>query len=292
MSGPARRQHAPAQGAPPETLSSPVDWSVPWLAPWRGIGERVANRAAAGHGVAAALNAELARQPVQLAAGSLVFVPQADLPAGVPYEAHIAATARVPTRDNLHDLFNGLAWLHHPRLKRRLNECQAEALRRDGVGASRGPLRDALTLFDENGAWVQLPPALADAWQRRDWTTLFVHRRADWAAARVTLFGHALLDKLTAPRKAITAHAWALPVDCPPSEADTWFGRRLDGGLSPHHPLVVLGVPGWWAPNADPAFYADPAVFRPPVHARGTALAGASAKAVRGDPNGRGPATR
>ncbi|EGD03465.1 hypothetical protein B1M_16340, partial [Burkholderia sp. TJI49] len=27
-------------------------------------------------------------------------------------------------------------------------------------------------------------------------------------------------------------------------------------------PLPVLGVPGWWAANADPAFYADPAVFR------------------------------
>lgn len=292
MTGPARRGLTPDRGESPGTWLPPVDWSAPWLAPWREVGERVATRAATGGGVAAALNAELVRQPVVLAAGALVFVPQADLPAGVPYEAHIAATARVPTRDNLHDLFNGLAWLHHPRLKRRLNEGQAEALRRDGVGPARGPLRDGLTLFDENGAWVQLPAALAEAWQRRDWTSLFVRRRADWAAARVTLFGHALLDKLTAPRKAITAHAWALPVDCPPSEADAWFAHQLDRGLPPHHPLVVLGVPGWWAPNADPAFYADPAVFRPSVQRHGTALAGASAEAVRGDPNGRGPATR
>ncbi|HMM24565.1 MAG TPA: DUF3025 domain-containing protein [Pseudoxanthomonas mexicana] len=29
-------------------------------------------------------------------------------------------------------------------------------------------------------------------------------------------------------------------------------------------PLPVLGVPGWWDGNADPAFYADAAVFRPP----------------------------
>jgi len=28
------------------------------------------------------------------------------------------------------------------------------------------------------------------------------------------------------------------------------------------HPLPLLGVPGWWPANADPAFYDDPAVFR------------------------------
>lgn len=32
----------------------------------------------------------------------------------------------------------------------------------------------------------------------------------------------------------------------------------------PFAPLPVLGVPGWWAANAEPGFYADPAVFRAP----------------------------
>jgi hypothetical protein len=35
--------------------------------------------------------------------------------------------------------------------------------------------------------------------------------------------------------------------------------------------LPVLGVPGWWAANEDPAFYADSTVFRAP---RGGAAAG------------------
>ena len=28
--------------------------------------------------------------------------------------------------------------------------------------------------------------------------------------------------------------------------------------------MLVLGIPGWWAANEDPAFYADAKVFRPP----------------------------
>ncbi|WP_146608015.1 DUF3025 domain-containing protein, partial [Burkholderia multivorans] len=40
----------------------------------------------------------------------LRFVPQAELPPGIAYETHIAATGRVPTRHNLHDFFNALVW--------------------------------------------------------------------------------------------------------------------------------------------------------------------------------------
>lgn len=240
----------------------PIDWSAPWLAPWRERGQRVA-AGAARTSVAEALNAELAQQPIALDAGPLRFVPQADLPPGVPYEAHIAATACVPTRELLHDLFNGLAWLHHPRLKRHLNQRQAEALQRDGVGPARGVLRDALTLFDENGAWVQLPPRLAEAWRQHDWETLFVRHRADWATVRVHLFGHALLDKLTTPRKPITAHARLLPPGLPADAAEAWLCDCLDEAPAQRLPLIVLGVPGWWPPNADPGFYRDAAVFRP-----------------------------
>lgn len=241
-----------------------IDWKQAWLQPWRALGERVAARHHAGCSVPEALNAELRLRPVRLAAGALSFVPQAALPAGTAYVAHIAATAEVPTRDNLHDFFNGLAWLHHPQLKRRLNEAQASELhRRGGAGGVRGALRDALTLFDENAAWVQLPAPLVEAWQAQDWRTLFVQRRADWAGARITLFGHALLDKLTQPRKAITAHGWALPPGLAPAEAEAWWCEHLEAALPHRHPLVVLGVPGWWPANAAPGFYDDVAVFRP-----------------------------
>ena len=42
-----------------------------------------------------------------------LFVPADLVPPGVAYEAHIACTAQVPTRDNAHDLLNGLVCIVH-----------------------------------------------------------------------------------------------------------------------------------------------------------------------------------
>jgi hypothetical protein len=224
-----------------------VDWARPWLAPYRAEGEAACAALEAGDSVAGALN----RHPTTtLAAGRLRFAAAGELPAGQAYEAYIHATARVPTRDNLHDLFNGLVWLRFPRLKRRLNELQAAEIGRAGIGATRGALRDALTLFDENAALWQAPPELAQALRGRDWHALFVGRRALWRDARTWLFGHALLEKLCRPRPAITAHAWWVP---PGGEVEA----------QPHLPLPVLGVPGWWPDNERAGFYADRSVFRP-----------------------------
>ena len=242
-----------------------IDWSRPWLAPYRACGMRVMQCIAAGASVAEALNRQPEAAPLALDAGPLRFVPQAELPPGTAYEAHIAATARVPTRDNRHDLFNGLVWLTRPRLKRELNRLQAAGLQAGGVGPTRGALRDALTLFDENAAWLQGPAAVADALRRRDWDALFQQHRAAWADARLHVFGHALLDKLCHPRKPITAHVWLVPGD-DDAQAESWLAEQLarsDPARRDHHPLPVLGVPGWWAANAAPGFYADPGVFRP-----------------------------
>lgn len=242
-----------------------IDWSRPWLAPWRERGRVLAAQAGRA-GLVDALNAATT-DALRLSAGRLRFVDQRVLPAGEPYEAFIARTACVPTRPNLHDFFNGLAWLAHPALKRRLNELQAEQLAGAPPGAARGAVRDALTLLDENGALLQAPPPLVDALLRRDWRALFVTRRAHWADARLELFGHALLEKLIQPRKPITAHVWLLarPVADP--------GCALNGlaaaltpralGARPYLSLPVLGVPGWWAENEAPAFYDDATVFRP-----------------------------
>ncbi|HEY1393560.1 MAG TPA: DUF3025 domain-containing protein, partial [Methylibium sp.] len=92
-----------------------IDWSRHWLAPYRALGARLAREVAAGAPVAQALNAAPAVHDAavpQLAAGPLRFVPQTELPDGEAYEAYIHRTACVPTRDNLHDFFNGLVWLH------------------------------------------------------------------------------------------------------------------------------------------------------------------------------------
>ena len=240
-----------------------IDATAPWLLPYRATLLRIeACRSAAGS-LADTLNAAMALQPaVMLAQGALRFVPQHELPEGEAYEAFIARTARVPTRDNLHDLFNGLVWLQFPQLKRRLNELQARQLERGGVGATRGAVRDALTLFDENAALWQAPAVLVNALRQRDWRALFVTHRAAWQDARPTLFGHALMEKLTRPRTAITAHLWLVPegVDLQAHLIEALTPERLAG--KPYLPLPVLGVPGWWPANRDASFYDDASVFR------------------------------
>ncbi len=200
-----------------------------------------------------------------LRAGRLRFVEQRELPPGEAYEAFIARTACVPTRANLHDFFNGLAWMAHPALKRRLNELQAAQIANAASGAPRGAERDALTLFDENAALLQAPPLLLDALRQRDWHALFVTHRAAWVEARIALFGHALIEKLVQPRAAITAHVWVVPHGH--KEPTAWLAdsltpQQLAG--KPFLPLPVLGVPGWWAANESPAFYRDDTVFRSP----------------------------
>lgn len=234
-----------------------IDWSRQWLVPYRECGEIVVAAVTSGAPVAEALNAALSRMGgIELQRGALHFVAQESLPEGEAYEAFIHRTARVPTRDNLHDFFNGLMWLHRPVLKRRLNELQAQALAEHGVQTTRGPLRDALTLFDENAALLEAPADLVRRLRERDWKGLLVTERQRWQReVRLTLFGHALLEKLVTPYKSITAHVW---VGMP--------GAELDASAlvpKPFLPLPVLGVPGWWPGNEAPGFYDDAEVFRP-----------------------------
>ena len=260
-----------------EALAGASAPPMPWLAPYRACGLGVARHVAAGRPVAQALNTALQAEPVSMPGQRVLrFVPQSELPDGEAYEAFIARTASVPTRDNLHDLFNGLVWLRFAPLKRQLNLLQARQIAQAGITATRGPLRDALTLFDESAALLHAPAVLVQALQQRDWRALFTTHRAAWQAARLTLFGHALLEKLMQPRKPITAHVWllpdaqalapvapgALPVGWP---GPGWFADN------PHLPLPVLGVPGWWAANEEAHFYADASVFRPAPPQPGTA---------------------
>jgi hypothetical protein len=133
--------------------------------------------------------------------------------------------------------------------------------RQRGVGGRRGPVRDALTLFDENGAVLQAPPVLWEALVARDWRRLFVDLRARCGRGAAPGFGHALLEKLATPRKGLTAHVWRFP----PGAGQSIYrrrkaGRRHAGGAPGHqavHPLPVLGVPGWWPQNENFSFYDD-----------------------------------
>jgi hypothetical protein len=241
-------------------VNGPIDWLLSWFAPWQEPGRRLQAAVAAGHLLHEALAAAGAAAPVR-------FVPQERLPAGTPYEQFIFASGQVPVRPGLHDFFNGLAWLQFPRAKSALNRLQAAEIARTGIAARRGPVRDAITVFDENGALLQAPPPLWGALRARAWRRLFVELRPLWSEARLWIFGHALLEQLAAPRKGLTAHVWcADAVLDSPAAADAWLaGRCTPQALAakPFTPLPVLGVPGWWPENENFSFYDDSHVFRP-----------------------------
>jgi hypothetical protein len=254
-----------------------IDWTRPWYEAVRPAFERLD----CGGGIIAAFNAGAASLGLRNASGqALRFVPQDDLPEGRAYEEFIGATGCVPTRDNLHDFFNALVWLTFPRIKQRLNALQAAQIALAGVGKSRGPARDGATIFDENSALLVVREsdegrALVDALRGHRWQEAFCQRRAAFGRhAQVRLFGHALMEKLVAPRRPITAHTRVVHAgdayfDMAPDQQRAWIDVRVAGELAAEGlstacftPLPVLGVPGWW-PRQDEEFYADASVFRP-----------------------------
>jgi hypothetical protein len=259
-------------------MLSRIDWSRPWydsvrpaFARLRIDGEHFID---AFNALAAALG--LANQrglPIR-------FVPQDQLPPGTAYEQFIGATGSVPTRENLHDFFNGLVWQSFPLIKRQLNALQAAQIAAAGVGKQRGPARDAATIFDENAALMVVREgaegrALVEALRAHRWHDALFERRVMFGRdAQVWLFGHALMEKLVAPRRAITAHTWVVFAgdayfDLPRDAQCAWIDEHVAAELlaegvstAGFTPLPVLGVPGWW-PRQDQAFYADASVFRP-----------------------------
>jgi hypothetical protein len=249
-----------------------IDWSAPWLTHLREKGEFSAKQANESTPLHETLN-QCLTSPVR-------FVSQSSLPSGVAYEQFIFDTHQCPTRDGLHDFFNALYWDQFPRTKARLNQLQAEQIAEMGSANLRGAVRDALTVFDENGALLIAPPELWDALIAMDWQRLFVTLRPLWQQARLVPFGHALLEKLVHPRKPITAHVYIaqftsknIATEAINTPATIELYSHLDACLAadlsaekfatkPFAPLPILGVPNWWADNEDPHFYDDDTVFR------------------------------
>jgi hypothetical protein len=223
------------------------------------MGEPLARSVRAGVPQAEALN-QTTLAPVR-------FVPQVDLPEGMAYERFIFERGEVPTREGLHDFFNGLCWMAFPKSKRTLNQLQASEIKTAGVQSVRGPVRDAITVFDENAALLHAPDALWNALAAREWTRLFGEMRPLWRQARLVIFGHAALEKLVSPYKSITAHVWRVATPwTATAELDDWLAADLTAprlAAKPFVPLPVLGVPGWWPANENPLFYDDAQVFRP-----------------------------
>jgi hypothetical protein len=250
-----------------------VDWSAPWLRVLREAGMAIADAPA----WRAALNEQ--SRSYNHANLPIHFVPQQALPANTAYETYISKTGQVPTRDNLHDFFNALVWLTYPKIKAQLNVLQARQIELHGVGKARGAKRDAATLFDENAALLAISDTpegrtIEHALRTHQWHQLFVQERQQFIKhVEVFLFGHATMEKLVRPYKAITAHSlicWVEPHfhGMSDSEKCAQLDRQISTQLaqielSPavFSPLPILGVPGWW-PNQTAEFYADATVFR------------------------------
>ncbi|TXD96249.1 DUF3025 domain-containing protein [Psychrobacter frigidicola] len=218
----------------------------------------------------------------------LKFVSQDALPEGEAYESFIATTGHIPTRENLHDLFNGSIWLTFPKTKALLNYHHMCEISEQGIGASRGRVRDTITVFDENGAiLVTAVPSIGEALIDFNWQESLVSTRDEWdkplapnenAQVAVYIFGHALLEQLIQPRKSLCAHSvviqvtqdfFALALPERMSYVDNRLAEQMHTLLSQEAitprqlaPLPILGVPHFWADNANPDFYEDSRVFR------------------------------
>lgn len=254
----------------PQALQG-IDWHQPWLQPYATSGAPLVPAVLQGQAVWQALNAQASNRSQRVPA----FVAQSELAHGQAYEAHIYQTATVPTRCGAHDFFNGLMWLNWPHTKAVLNQRQWQAIQdAGGIGHTRGPTRDALTLLDENGGLLLAPRAIWEALRHRQWHKALVELRPLWSSCQLFVVGHALLEQLLLhPRKSLTAHLW-LPT---PSmqvlvgkgagldQIDQAFAHALshdDLSQKPFTPLPIMGVPGWCEGNAAEAFYADAQVFR------------------------------
>lgn len=197
------------------------------------------------------------------------FVPQEDLPEGEAYESFIFETNGIPTRDGPHDYFNALCWFLFPQSKIQLNQVQATQIQRDGVYQQRGPVRDAITIIDENGLLLACSDELWDALITKNWQRAFVELKEHWQDSQAVIFGHALIEKLLNPYKAICAHVLRVPQQSGLFDLqfiDSWLSQQLNEAqlaTKPYIPVPIFGIPGWHADQGDPDFYEDKQVFRP-----------------------------
>jgi hypothetical protein len=203
------------------------------------------------------------------------------------YEARIHDTGAVPTRANdWHDFFNALSWCVWPRSKAALNAAHVREIdaRRANGTAGRGPLRDALTQFDECGLLVvSSDPDIPRLLAAHEWQEVFWNRRDRLAGNTAFLvFGHGSWEQLRNPFAGLcakTLHRVVAPqwFDLQRRErqrdTDAWLADRIVAGdvlTSTRHlrPLPLLGIPGVTPDNACADYYLDTRQFRPPPEAR------------------------
>lgn len=198
------------------------------------------------------------------------------------YEARIFLSAELQMRTgNWHDLLNLLVWISFPHAKAALNARHYTALRAQAAAgaANRGPVQDALTLFDEGGVIVASTDQELTGYLREwRWKELFwIHRARLRACMRFCLFGHALYEKALQPFVGITGRGIVLSIE--PQLLALPFGEQiavLDRLATEYIAdarrfastrelavVPILGVPGWCAANEREAYYENQDYFRP-----------------------------
>ena len=208
------------------------------------------------------------------------FVPSTEL-TDAAYEQRIFSSGQISTRpEDWHDLFNALVWVRFPAIKTAMNALHYREFSGRSA-ATRGKLRDALTLFDECGVIVFAPdPETLRLLSERRWSDLFESQDIRWGKdIHLVIAGHALLEKYLSPYKSMTAKALLVQVDtdCMDLPRNRLL-ERLDVTLAEGMlkgdiltqptsltPLPLAGIPGWWFEGGqDQRFYDDPQVFRQP----------------------------
>jgi hypothetical protein len=198
------------------------------------------------------------------------------------YEPRLYLRGELQVREgSWHDLFNVLVWLAFPLAKAALNErhyAELKAQRTSGA-RNRGPVQDALTLFDEGGVIaLSSDPELLQMVRAWRWKELFWNSRARLVARmRFSLFGHALYEKALRPFTGVTGRGLLLGIEpavlgAPLAERNAAVDSRAAAYLRDPASLAatrelavvpVLGVPGWHADNEREEFYDDADYFRP-----------------------------
>lgn len=202
------------------------------------------------------------------------------------YEARIHLKGALQMRSrNWHDLLNLLVWLAFPRAKAALNARHYAALAHRRAGENRGPVQDALTLFDEGGVIVASSDGeLLTLLRGFRWKELFWdNRERVRERMRFYLFGHALYEKALAPFLGVTGRGILLEVEpellrAPLAEQLDPLDARVAAHIAAPRslsatrelaPVPILGVPGWCAETERKDFYDDAEYFRPGRRTKG-----------------------
>jgi hypothetical protein len=204
------------------------------------------------------------------------------------YESRIYLKGELQTRlENWHDYFNAMCWLQFPKTKAALNALHYECSQTRKVGTNRGPIENAITLFDECGAIIVADDdSLLDLIRNHRWKELFWENRGQFGG-RIQCYvcGHAMFEKALTPYLGMTAHAVLMKQggdffqmdylaqldEVDRRVSDSWLNKQIK---SPKdlQPFPLLGMPGWWVEEQDEEFYSNKDYFRNKTNQRGNSF--------------------